>query len=113
MTAQQPSEAYLQEAERRARRSLDDRAHRIRDAVALTKREITEDIASGRFAAEDIACFSDLHNYVDANTYGGLCDEDGPWHDLDSEATLRDGNSVQDIVDQWIRAGGITTTQED
>lgn len=44
--------------------------------VSRAKAEICADCASGRFRASQVDTFADLHDYVDANEYGGLC-EDG------------------------------------
>lgn len=60
--------------------------------VDIAKSEIRDDIASGQVPAE-VGTFSDLHDYVDANQYGG-------------ELTLEEAVVVQDSVDQWLRAGG-------
>lgn len=68
-------------------------------AVAQGKREILEDVASGRIPA-DAASFSVLHDHVDANEYGGLCDERAEW-------TNEQAAAVQDALDRWIRDGGI------
>ena len=53
------------------------RKEQIKEAVARSKREIIADIASGRVPAT-VKTFSELHDYVDANEYGGLCDESSP-----------------------------------
>jgi hypothetical protein len=68
------------------------------DAVARSKREILADIESGRVPA-NVPDFSSLHDYVDANEYGGLCD-DALFDDL-----LPIGNDVQIAVDEWLKAG--------
>lgn len=43
--------------------------------VEQMKREVMEDIASGNVPAS-VSSFSELHDYVDANCYGGFCDDD-------------------------------------
>lgn len=81
-------------------------------AVEQAMIEIEDDISDGTVPA-DVPDFSSLHDYVDANCYGGLCDgEDGPWHYLwairdanDSPAIIDFGNAVQSRVDAWLRAG--------
>jgi|GEM_PF-6824732 len=78
--------------------------------VERCKREILADIASGRVPAS-VGSFSELHDHVDANEYGGACetDEDGiGWWDMDRaghEDVVRFWNAVQDRVDWWLRAG--------
>jgi hypothetical protein len=44
-----------------------------------------------------------LHDYVDANGYGGAFE-----HDFDNEETDF-WNAVQDAVDAWIKAGGLNS----
>jgi len=46
----------------------------VPSAVALAIVQITTDIHSGRVPAT-VGAFGELHDYVDANEYGGLCDE--------------------------------------
>lgn len=75
----------------------------IRLAVARSKREILLDIARGTVPA-DVPDFSTLHNYVDANVYGGLCD--GSWH-VGQPGDLDDANAVQGQVDAWLRSGAL------
>jgi hypothetical protein len=91
----------------------------IRDTIAQAKLEIRADVADGTVPAT-VASFSELHDYVDANCYGGMC-EDGHafWRNGDGSAG-EDGfdcdvdaaNAVQDAVHAWIVAGGITTTPD-
>lgn len=71
----------------------------VADAAADMKAEILADIASGKVPAT-VPDFSALHDYVDANEYGGFCDEDrrGGWSTDDLVA-------VQGRVDAWLRAG--------
>ena len=70
--------------------------------VAKTKEEILNDIQSGRVPA-DVRSFADLHDYVDANCYGGaeaLVDEIG----LDAAVNILNAGSY--VLDEWIRDGG-------
>lgn len=71
----------------------------LNDAVERAKREILEDIVSMRVPS-NIASFSELHDFVDANEYGGLCDPDA-YGDESTDFVI----DVQDAVDAWIRAG--------
>ena len=43
--------------------------------VQRAQQEILTDIKSDRVPL-NVTCFGDLHDYVDANEYGGLCDDD-------------------------------------
>jgi hypothetical protein len=83
-------------------------AANIAQAVEDGKREIREDIASGRFTAQQIRSFSDLHDFVDANEYGGLCEEQFSQERFSSvEAWVDHGNAVQGALDAWIKGGGL------
>lgn len=68
-------------------------------AVEQGKLEIREDVMLGHVPRE-VASFSDLHSYVDANEYAGLCQERADW-------TTAQVNEVQGALDEWIHAGGL------
>lgn len=91
--------------------------------VARVKDEVLKDIADGT-VPEDVADFSTLHDFVDANTYGGLADyENDPttdpvvkalwaahWageEDLDfsDSPIFAFASAVQDKVHEWLKAG--------
>ncbi|HCX29757.1 MAG TPA: hypothetical protein DHU55_08315 [Blastocatellia bacterium] len=65
---------------------------------------------------EKITCFSDLHDYMDANTLGEseeiweeLTDDIGPEGDERKVQLACDVlNEAQNIVDKWIRQGSLT-----
>lgn len=85
---------------------LDDRARRARaywtpvriaKATARAKAEILADIATGRVPA-DVASFAALHDYVDANEYGGLCEES-------IDPTFVPVNEIQNSLDAWLARG--------
>lgn len=68
------------------------------DAVARIKREILRDI-SGGIVSGDVKSFSALHDYVDANEYGGFsCDSS-------SESDMDFMNVVRAEIDEWLKAG--------
>lgn len=67
------------------------------DLVARVKREITEDIESGTVPA-DVTSFSALHDFVDANGYGGLLDDN-------SHVSTSLQIAMQEKVDAWLSAG--------
>jgi hypothetical protein len=92
-------------AEHREANSLteEQRAEIIATAVARSKIEINADIASGRVPAT-VASFGELHDYVDANEYGGLC-EDSRLAMLILRNDCEMGNAIQNAVDAWIKAG--------
>jgi hypothetical protein len=74
----------------------------IAEAVEQAKREILRDREDGTFGT-DVTRFSDLHEYVDANEYGGLCHERAEW-------PMTAANEVQERLDRWIRGGGLDGT---
>ena len=87
----------------------------IEHAIERSKAEILEDIATGR-EPDTVSSFSELHDYVDANEYGGLCEE-GTWWSLaesDDDATKEANGgmyllhfdqsaAVQNAVDAWLK----------
>jgi len=79
----------------------------LQDAIARGKREILSDIVQGRVPS-DVSSFGQLHDYVDANEYGGLCDtyaNEGDPTDSMSDEWIAFGNAVQDALNAWIVAG--------
>jgi hypothetical protein len=75
----------------------------IHSLITRGKVEILADIEAGRVPAT-VASFGELHDYVDANCYAGLCDEEG-WP---SEVDWMDGdlgNYIQDELNSWLRTG--------
>lgn len=64
--------------------------------VARGRTEIVRDIARGT-VPPTVTSFAELHDYVDANCYGGLCDDDAP------DPELGYGNPVQNALDAWLR----------
>jgi hypothetical protein len=73
------------------------------EAIQRAKREIADDIRDGR-VHDDVHSFPELHSFVDANEYGGIC-EFLPidWCGVDQWVSL--ANEVQYAVDDWMRAG--------
>ena len=84
-------------------RTSNDTAPTVAAAVALAKEEILQDIADGIVAAT-INCFSDLHDHVDANMYGGLGDCEHEWSTDDAFCDF--ANAVQAALDAWLQARG-------
>lgn len=78
----------------------------VRDAIHRSKREVLADIAEGTVPAT-VRNFSELHDHVDANEYGGLCEDErfDRIRELE-EATGRNlVDEVQNAVDEWLRDG--------
>lgn len=70
--------------------------------VLRVKLGILTDIVEGRVPAT-VGSFDELHDYVDANEYGGLCDPADPNSErphLGPEVA-----AMQEEVDAWLRAG--------
>ncbi len=79
------------------------------------KQEIMLDLSMG-VVPYSVGSFAELHDYVDANCYGGLCDE-GVANGLialfggrDGDGAMPDGmmayiNAAQNEVDIWIKTG--------
>lgn len=87
--------------------------------VARMKREIDADIAAGMVPAA-VTSFCALHDWVDANGYGGLCEEGafealeaafggtrpvGQMLDASPPDLLDLINEAQDQVDAWLKRG--------
>ncbi len=73
--------------------------------VARAKREIIADIESGRVPAT-VSKFSQLHDYVDANYYGGAFEAiEKASDEASASAVMSLYDKVQDEVDKWLRAG--------
>lgn len=77
----------------------------VAPAVELAIRQIRADIGYGRVPST-VPDFSALHDHVDANEYGGLCDPVSgiDWIDSEDESNYS-GNAVQNSVNSWIKAG--------
>ena len=72
----------------------------LRQVVERAKTEILADVAAGTVPST-CASFSELHDYTDANGYGGAFERP-----FDNEETDF-WNAVQDAVDRWIKQGGL------
>ena len=80
------------------------------ECVKRIKREIREDMASG-LIPPTVASFGGLHDYIDANEYGGFCDDLGydGFHSISDqfpswEAFVNFANAVHDEVDAWLKS---------
>jgi len=69
--------------------------------VSRMKLEILADIMGGHVKS-DIKSFSDLHNYVDANKYGGFLEEG-----YEPSPNFTFENECQWLINSWIRDGGL------
>jgi hypothetical protein len=88
----------------------------LTDTIIRAKREVLSDIADGTVPAT-VASFSELHDYVDANYYGGAFEDGEAMHSVcnssDADDTFGSGcdrccdfwNDVQNAVDAWLKRG--------
>lgn len=85
------------------------------EVVHLMKREILCDI-HWKFLPESVSSFSELHDYRDANCYGGFCDDEFAdkmievFGGRDEHEGMPQGlidfiNAAQDQIDQWLKGG--------
>lgn len=83
------------------------------DLISLMKHQILGDMESG-LVPRTVSSFSALHDYVDANCYGNLCDDDladayiEEFGGRDDNEGMPDGflnliNRAQNAVDAWLR----------
>ena len=79
-----------------------ERKWTVEALVASMKSDIELDIKGG-VVPETVGSFSELHDYVDANCYGGLCDDEAP-SAIDDEAFCEATNKAQEEVDRWLKA---------
>ncbi len=78
-------------------------ATRLASTIKRAMAEVVADVEAGRVPAE-VRSFSQLHDYVDANYYGGAFERE---HDPSSDEDTNFFNAVQNAVNAWIQAGGI------
>ena len=81
-------------------RGPDFGADELRTVVERAKREILAHVAAG-IVPRTCASFSELHDYVDANGYGGAFER--PFDNNETDFW----NAVQTTVDHWIKEGGL------
>lgn len=76
----------------------------IEQTALRMKREIATDVIEGR-VPDDVPHFAALHDYVDANEYGGMCEEGMPERFEDANDWISHAEAAQAIADTWIRGG--------
>jgi hypothetical protein len=75
--------------------------------IKRARQEILKDVAAGRVPAT-VQSFAELHDHIDANEYGG--GREWPEKEWSTDRFCTFWNHVQDVLDRWIRAGGLHTT---
>jgi hypothetical protein len=71
------------------------------EIIEKAKKEIIEDIRNG-VVPSSVADFGELHDYVDANCYGGICEDD--FIIVNDDDDIDDINHIQDELDKWIKS---------
>lgn len=91
----------------------------LESRIDIMKAEITAGVLSGRVPCS-VESFGDLHDYVDANEYGEIC-EDEVYDNLvehfggrDADEGMPQGmvdfiNALQDAGNAWIKSGALLT----
>lgn len=78
---------------------------RLDAAVRRAKREVLSDIRDGIVPAW-VRDYGTLHDYVDANGYGGAFEDEWDFEDEDkTDEMFSFWNKVQDIVHEWLQQG--------
>ena len=72
----------------------------LENMFKLAKEEILQDIKNGTIDGE-VNSFQDLYDYVDANCYGGICEND---YKISENYELE--NKLHKKLDNWIKNGG-------
>lgn len=82
--------------------------HDLPQIVERAKLEILSDVADGVVPAT-AKSFAELHDYVDANEYGGAFEFDfgGEGGEDKVQADCDFWNAVHDACDKWIKDGGL------
>lgn len=70
--------------------------------VAMMRAEVLACIRSGQIP-QTVLAFADLHDYVDANEFGGFCDSRCTL-DVGADRDCRFVNDAQDAVHYWLQA---------
>lgn len=89
----------------------------LKKTVERMKKEIRADVLSLSLPAQ-VASFSDLHDYVDANEYGGFCEDElcdsliAHFGGRDHDEGMPDGmlaymGAARSLIDLWIKSGGM------
>lgn len=89
------------------------------EVVAQMKQEVLADI-NAKIVPVDVSSFGELHDYVDANCYGGFCEDNGMLDALIAHHGGRDSvhegmpdavfnfiNTAQGSINKWVLSGEI------
>jgi hypothetical protein len=96
----------------------------LEETIAVMKHQVIADV-SNLHVPVNVKSFGDLHDFVDANEYGGFCDDAfsdrliehfggrDPKHEGMPDGMLDYINAAQSAIDSWIREGGLSEAIED
>lgn len=90
----------------------------LNEIVAVMQVQIIIDVMQGRVPVQ-VRSFGDLHDYVDANEYGNLCDDEfsdeliAHFGGRDEHEGMPQGmldyiNAAQSEIDKWLKEGGMS-----
>jgi hypothetical protein len=83
----------------------------LQETIARMKSEILADIVAGTVPAS-VSSFSELHDYVDANEYGGFCDDDHEPTGRILELQNERDSLTEEQERNWPKAGELEELQE-
>ena len=70
--------------------------------LARMKAEILQDMRDGNVYG-GVSDFGTLHEFVDANEYGGFCDDDSPLDGLNNDDAIDVINYCQTRISLWLQ----------
>lgn len=96
---------------------MEKREQVLKRLVNRMKLEVSFDVATN-VVPRDVESFGDPHDYVDANCYGGLCEDEVAdaliemFGGRDADEGMPQGmvdliNEAQNAINQWIIDGGL------
>ena len=89
----------------------------LKEVIERMKREVIEDVKAGQ-VPRTVKTFAELHDYGDANEYGGFCDNTfmdmltqhfgGLNENTGMPQEMLDFiNAAQNAIDAWVKEGGL------
>jgi hypothetical protein len=90
---------------------MTERAWDVQSLIERIKEEVIEDALDGRVPGT-VRDFSELHDFVDANCYAGLCDDDCPLS-VSSQEDMDTINAAMDAVSGWLHRQGLLMALRD
>ncbi len=76
----------------------------LAECIQIAKDEVIADIINGD-VPKSVKSFSELHDYVDANTYGTICEDECRAKFETSDEWFAFGDEVFSAIDAWIKSG--------